>query len=412
MYEEHLSRMLKVKTIAGDSFAEFESLLAELYPLTFARLERIPIRNALLLRWKTSNPGAVLLMAHADVVPAAGNWTRDPWGGEIDGGKIWGRGAMDNKAALLGILEAVEGLLSDGYAPPHDVYVLSSYNEETMGDGAVGARDWFAENGVRLALVSDEGGYVMTPPIPGVSGVYSLLGAGEKGVANIRFTAKSGGGHASAPPRDTPLARLAAFITEVENDGGLFPRRVTPIIRGLMDALSPGLTDGEIIGRLSQTPQGEALIRATCAFTMAAGSKYPNVIDGASVTANVRFVSHQPSEEVIGALESAAHRHGLDAEVLYKFESNPDVDMSIDMFQSVKHVTERVFPDFPAVPWVMTAGTDSRHFAWICPCVVRFNPTFLTPGQRGTMHGADENINVGALPKAVEFYRELIKIGI
>ncbi|GHV34234.1 peptidase M20 [Clostridia bacterium] len=408
MYAEHLSRMLKVKTIAGDSFAEFEALLAELYPLTFERLERIPVENALLLRWKGANPEAIVLMAHADVVPVAGDWTRDPWGGEIDGGKVWGRGAMDNKAALLGIFEAAEALLSRGRCPARDVYLLSSYNEETMGDGAVNARDWFVSNGVKLALVSDEGGYVMTPPIPGVSGVYALLGVGEKGVANIRFTAKSSGGHASAPPSDIPLLRLAELLRAV-GTGENFPRRVTPIIRGLMDVVSPGLTDGEIIAELREKPQGEALLRTTVAFTMAGGGKYPNVIDSASVTANVRFVSHQPMREVLEELERAANAANVETEVLYKFESNPDVDMNNDMFKSVKRVTERVFPEYPAVPWLMTAGTDSRHFAWLCPCVVRFNPTFLTVGQRAAMHGADENINIDALPKAAEFYRSLIE---
>ena len=117
--------------------------------------------------------------------------------------------------------EAAEELLQQGYTPPQDVYLSSSCTEEFAGPGCSKLVAELKRRGVRPFLVCDEGGGIITDPIAGIHGNFAMLGVFEKGKGDVRFTARSGGGHASAPPANTPIARLAAFVTDVESKSPL-----------------------------------------------------------------------------------------------------------------------------------------------------------------------------------------------
>jgi carboxypeptidase PM20D1 len=67
-----------------------------------------------------------------------------------------------------------------------------------------------------------------------------------------------------------------------------------------------------------------------------------------------------------------------------------------------------VFPAVPPVPYLMVQSSDSRHFASLCDAVYRFRPFPLSPAQLATIHGADEQVEVAALERAVAFYRALL----
>ena len=62
----------------------------------------------------------------------------------------------------------------------------------------------------------DEGGMILEEPIGGAKGTYAMIGVGEKGCADLKFIARSAGGHASTPGKNTPLVRLGQFMAEVE----------------------------------------------------------------------------------------------------------------------------------------------------------------------------------------------------
>lgn len=115
-----------------------------------------------------------------------------------------------------GIFQAVEELLSEGFIPPTDVYLASSCTEEWGGDGAPKIVAELQRRGIELFLVCDEGGAIITEPIGGIHGNFAMVGVFEKGKADVKFTARSNGGHASAPSKGTPIARLSAFVNEVE----------------------------------------------------------------------------------------------------------------------------------------------------------------------------------------------------
>lgn len=160
-------------------------------------------------------------MSHQDVVPAEGEWIHEPFSGDIADGKVWGRGASDTKCSVMAFFEAVEELLSEGYTPPTDVYLASSCTEEWAGDGAPKIVNELKRRGVELFLVCDEGGGIITEPIGGIHGNFAMVGVFEKGKADVKFTARSNGGHASAPASNTPIARLSSFVYEMEHHSPL-----------------------------------------------------------------------------------------------------------------------------------------------------------------------------------------------
>ena len=175
---ERLSQLIACRTVSADpdprEFARLRGLLAELYPRAHEALVREELPNgSLLYTWRgAAQERPLLLMAHHDVVPApTEGWSRDPFGGELDGGAVHGRGALDDKGPLVCLFDAVESLLAEGHVPAHDVLLFTGADEETVGDGAKAAAALLAERGVTPWLVSDEGGAIVEPGmLPGTDG--------------------------------------------------------------------------------------------------------------------------------------------------------------------------------------------------------------------------------------------------
>ena len=220
---QKLSKMIQYDTTSHanvheeEKFLGFHKVLEELFPLVHEKLERTVIDGNLLYYWKGKNSEKpILLMSHQDVVPAEGEWLHEPFSGDIADGKVWGRGASDTKCSVMAFFEAVEELLREGYTPDCDVYLASSCTEEWAGDGAPKIVEELKRRGVELFIVCDEGGGIISEPIGGIKGNFAMVGVFEKGKADVKFTARSTGGHASAPAKNTPIARLAAFVNEVE----------------------------------------------------------------------------------------------------------------------------------------------------------------------------------------------------
>src|SRR5438477_947948 len=166
----------------------------------------------LLYEWTGSDPGLapVVLLAHQDVVPiepgTEGRWTEPPFEGRIAAGYVWGRGALDDKGSLVGLLEAVEHLVAAGAKPRHTVYFAFGYDEEVGGRrGAARIAELLASRNVHPEFVLDEGGALATGLITGVAAPVALIGIAEKGYVTVELTAQAEGGHSSMPPRATAV---------------------------------------------------------------------------------------------------------------------------------------------------------------------------------------------------------------
>lgn len=426
-----LSAMVQCETISvrgvaePEKFRRFHQVMKDLYPTVFNHCEVIDIDGNLLLRWKgISSNNPIMLMSHMDVVPAGGGWSHDPFGGEIVDGKVWGRGTADTKASVMAFYQAAEELISEGYVPSVDVYLCSSCTEEVGGDGAPKIVQWLKDHNVKLAMLCDEGGGIISEPIGGVPGYYAMVGVYEKGTGDLKFTARSAGGHASSPARNTPIARLAKFITEVETKtpmevkfspeldamfGRLAPYASFPLhlVLGNLWLFKPLLK--KVLPLIS--PQAAAMLQTTIAFTMQKGSDGYNVIpQEAYVTANLRFIPHQKVAESVAVLTKLAAKYDIETEVLMANDPSPSLDLKGRAFRLTEAAITEVFPGLPVSPYIVTGATDCRFYNDVCDNCVRFAPVVYGPEQLKGMHGIDENIETNCLPGAVEYYKAMIRL--
>ena len=430
LYAGKLSRMIRCETVSvpgadqREKFLAFHRELESLFPLVHSRLEKTEIDGNLLFFWKgKSGKKPLVLMSHQDVVPAEGEWNRPPFSGEIAEGKVWGRGASDTKCSVMAFLQAAEELLAEGFVPENDVYLSSSCTEEWAGDGCPKLVAELKRRGVRPYLVCDEGGGIIAEPMSGIHGNFAMIGVFEKGKADVRFTARSDGGHASTPKAHSPIANLAAFVHDVETHR-IFRRRLPKEVAAMFRTLAPyaSFPMKWIFGNLwlfrpvllqvlpAVSAQAGAMIRTTIAFTMQSGSAACNVMpQEATVSANMRFIPHQGMQESLEIIEKRAKKHGLSTEVLSAADYTPSADLDGDAFRTLCKTVEETFPGCPVSPYVMTGATDARFYQEICGNVFRFAPVIYGPEQMKGMHGLNENIGISCLPGAVDFYRNLIR---
>ncbi|QHC58221.1 M20/M25/M40 family metallo-hydrolase [Rathayibacter sp. VKM Ac-2760] len=424
---ERLARLIRLRTVSAEleTVDEPLALLRELYPLTHERLEleRITDRG-LLYRWPGRDSGAdpLVLMAHLDVVPVEdpAAWTHPPFGGEIVGGAVWGRGALDDKGPLVVVLEAVENLLAAGVVPARDVLLAFGGDEEVRGSAACAVAATLRERGVVPWLVLDEGSAVVEAPLPGVVGPVAMIGVGEKGLLTLRLTARSAGGHASAPPRLTAVGRLArghpAHPVDLPRLG---PEALARALT-LLAERAPGRR-GTLYRLLGSRPQvaapllaalgGEtaALVRTTIAPTMLRAGTADNVLAAeASVVLNLRLA---PGETVSSATERVRRRvrdRELTVEVVAGEDPSPQSPSDGAPFAAVRAALAVSHPDAAVVPYVINAATDSRHLHRFAPAVYRFAPLLMSKEQRAGIHGVDERVDVAALERGEVFHRALI----
>ncbi len=430
-----LSQLIRCRTVSDtdaskEDDAEFEKLiglLPELYPAVFARCGdpmRLPDRG-LLIRWPGAEPGEpAVLMAHYDVVPVdESGWTMPPFCGEVVDGVLWGRGALDTKVTLNGILSAAEHLIGQGYTPAHDIYFAFSGGEEVNGAGAENIVEYFRQQGIVPSLVVDEGGAVVEDVFPGVNVPCAMIGIAEKGQLNLEFRVRSAGGHASAPPPHTPVGILSRACCRVEDHP--FPAHITEPAAKMFDRLGRRSSFvyriifanlwcfGGLLGALSRRSGGEmnALLRTTVAFTMMQGSSVRNVLPPeAAMVANIRLNPADSMESALEYVRKTVDDPRVELTVLQGMEPSRISRSDGDAYRKVADAVEATWPGCIATPYLMVQCSDSRHYGSISDRVYRFSAMDLTKEERGLIHGNNERIRVETVGKAVEFYIRLMRL--
>lgn len=430
-YGARLARMIRCETISSrenqdvNKFHAFHEELKELFPHIHDRCEKHVFDGSLLYKWQGKGKAdPIVLMSHQDVVEAGGKWDHAPFSGDIDEtGRVWGRGTVDTKGSLFCILSAVEELIASGHEPEGDVYIASSCTEEISGSGAPATVGWLKKHGVKPSLVLDEGGMVLEAPIAGVSGLYAMVGVVEKGYADVKFIARSNGGHASAPTKDTPLVRLGKFMVDAEKHSP-FVNQLSPTMLEMFRRLAPNMIFPmrlvmanmwlfkpllvKVLPMINASVG--AMMHTTLAFTTAKGSDGLNVLpQQAYVTGNMRLIHHQPNAESIAAISAMAAKYNIETEVIYQDTPCPVVEYDSEQFHLIEEVTAEVYPGVQVSPYVMTGGTDAKFYKEICPNCIRFAPLYINKQQYGSIHGLNENICQGALRHGIRFYQSLIR---
>ena len=428
-YVSIFSKMIQKETVSYNDvkdrtkFREFHALLKELFPSLFKVVTVEDFDGSLLLIWKgKSSEKPILLMNHHDVVEAQGEWKYPPFSGMVAEDKLWGRGTLDTKGGLFGMLMAADELASEGFVPNVDIYFESACTEEVGGEGAKTISEELERRGIKFNMVLDEGGMIMYEPIGGAKGLFAMVGMGEKGCAELKFTAKGNGGHASTPEKNTPLVRLGKFMAELDSSK-VFDIELSSTICEMFKRLAPSV-DG-FIGKVFAKPElfapvlkavmpktsatANALLQTTIAFTMAQGSEARNVIPAeASVVGNMRVSHHQGYASSLEAVKKIAEKYDIETEVLEPAIDSPLADYKHESFKLIEAAIDHAFDDVKTVPYVMTGASDARFMGKLCDNAYRFVPFIIDEQQLESIHGLNENVDLSTLAPAIDFYRYII----
>lgn len=459
-YARKLQRMIQCATVSvkdtydDTEFARLRGVMEECFPLVHEKAVKMTFgEDCWLYRIKGKDASkCIVLMSHHDVAAvrsvgkhlapdcgiqecetsspenkgASGGrealWRFPGFSGEIADGRIWGRGTVDTKTSLFAEFMALEELLAKGYIPACDVYLASSHNEEIAGDGIPRVVEYFREKGIRPRLVLDEGGAVIDPPMPGIRKKCAVLAVHEKGRHTLELWAKENGGHGGLSGNtETPAMRMARFMVRVQKEQP-YVRRFSPQLCAMFTALAPHMTFPMrfvfshlklfsgilkyVIPKLNA--QAGAMLGTTGAFQEVETRR--DQAGGCRGKLMLRCVDDEDLAVEIRRIRRIAHSYGItvrDAETGNEFHR--PAAMEGRMYRLVTKCMERSFPDAIVMPFILPAGTDARHFSEICPAVYRFAPLDIDGQQFRSVHGVNENIHVDAVPKAVDFYKRILK---
>ncbi|WES64878.1 M20/M25/M40 family metallo-hydrolase [Microbacter sp. GSS18] len=435
---ERLRELLRIPTVSHADearvewarFDEFHRALERLYPVLHATLEREVVDgHSLLYRWPGAAAGRpTVLMAHMDVVPVVEeDWRHPPFGAEVTGegedAEIHARGAIDDKGSLVAILEAVEELASDGFAPAHDVYLAFGHNEETAGGGARTIAETLRERGVEPAVVLDEGGAVVDGVIPGVSIPTAMVGVAERGIMTLVLTARESGGHASTPPPMPATARLARAIDRLQRRP--FPVRISPAVRAMLASVAPHAPQplrwvfehlsvtGPLVARALAAlgPETNASVRTTAVATRLSGAPGENVLAATATAAvNIRLLTGDTVDAAVRRVRRVIADDAIEVGVHRASDPSPVSPWRGAAWRRVATaVAGALGEDIATLPYLQLGASDSRWFAGICASVYRFTPFHLTRAERDALHAHDERIRVGSWLRGIAFYRAFIE---
>jgi carboxypeptidase PM20D1 len=277
-------------------FVAFREWLITAFPRVHTALAREVINeHALLYTWKGSDTtlAPLLLTGHYDVVPVEpgteGMWTHAPFSGDSADGHIWGRGALDDKVSVIGILEGAELLLAQAFIPQRTILLAFGHDEEIGGSGGAGRiAEVIRQRYGRVQMLVDEGGFVTRGIVPGISRPVAIISVAEKSSLTVELSVTGAGGHSSVPPSHSALGVLGRALYRLEDTQ--MPARMTPVmgefLRNIASegafimkvAVANPILERLVIGQLVAQPQTASSVRTSTAVTMASGSPKENVL--------------------------------------------------------------------------------------------------------------------------------------
>jgi len=434
---EHLSEVLRIASVSEQDrskidqagFEELHRTLERLYPRTHAVLKRELVNEyALLFTWMGRNLDLepALLMGHIDVVPAdpatLEEWTHPPFSGVIADGFVWGRGALDTKNTVVGVLEAVELLLKEDYQPERTLYLAFGHDEEIGGmQGAAAISAMLEARGVRLMAVLDEGGMIVKGILPGIEVPVAVVGIAEKGHTTLELVVEGRPGHSSTPPPHTGIGVLARAITRLENNP--MPTRLA-MARLMFEevgaflpmtfrmALANGwLFDGMLSKRMAKSPTTNAMIRTSTAATVINGGVKDNILPArAEARVNFRIMPGDRVADVMAHARKVIHDDAvqISAQEYGTWEASPVSPIDSPVFHDLADTIREIFPESVVAPYLVLGATDARYFSKVSGAVYRFTPCTIDSAMLQTIHGNNERIAVDVLPRLVQFYVRLI----
>jgi acetylornithine deacetylase/succinyl-diaminopimelate desuccinylase-like protein len=393
--------------------------------LEMQRYEPTPGRASLVARLPGSDPDApsVCLMGHTDVVPVdRDGWSRDPFGGELVDGEVWGRGAVDMLNLTASMAVAVRDLAMRGFRPRGDLIYFAVADEES---GSAHGAQWMADHAadaIRCDYLLTESGGVHTgraeAPLIGVN-------IGEKGVAWRRLRVRGTPGHGSAPFRsDNALVKAAAVIQRLTAYAPA-PRvhemwrqqvesfRFDPATTALL--LDPAHID-EVLSTLPHL--GMARHLHACSHTTFScntvdgpmkTNTIPSVID---IGVDIRTLPGESADDVRAHLDAALGDLADSVEVEIVMNDAASISrIDNPMWDALQRAVGARFPTARMVPQLMAGFTDARIFrkmGSIAYGTGLFSPDLPAGDYATRFHGNDERIDVESLRLTTQFWLDVV----
>ena len=366
-------------------------------------------------RGTDDNLAPVLLMAHLDVAPVAegteSKWTHQPFAGDIADGFVWGRGAFDNKAAAIALMEAGDRLAQSNFQPRRTIMFAFGEDQESGGtQGNAVIAKTLADRGVKLAWVLDEGSPILKQPYPGINQPVAFVSVAEQGYLRLELSAKEGDSRPAALSRavDNALARS-------------FPSDIDAIQRAKLNVLTPYAPFGErlklanlwltkpfVIGTMQGDAQTAAALRTTISLANAGGSEQD--ADATVRAIDVHLRQGDTIESVTNQIKSAIGNADIEVRPITATQTEPSRTEAING-PAYAYIARGIAESFavPVAPEVMTRPTDSRHYLPVSDAILRFTPLTAAPDDLERIRGADERVAIADLGSAVGFYTWLIR---
>lgn len=445
---QRLAGALRFKTISHQKiedrdvqqFLDFHQYLKETFPLVHQNLQLTKISElSLLYLWKSGErkvqPNSeaknkpIVIMGHFDVVPVdpstLSDWSFPPFDGVVNDNIIWGRGVLDDKSAVLAILESTEYLLAQGFKPNRDIYFSFGHDEEIGGlQGAAVAAKYLTEKGVQLEYVLDEGGFVTQGMMPGFDLPLALIGVAEKGYVSVKLSVQSEGGHSSVPPKNTSIGIVSQAIVNLENSP--FAPRLVTATEKMLTTVGRHMSFGKrlvfanlwlfrpfLIDQLTQSKLTNATIRTTMAATVfKAGDKENALPINASAIINLRLLPGDTKEQVIAHIKKTVNDERVKVTAIRGGEATPISSTQSVFYKQLSQIIDQISPEqgLVVVPNLMVGGTDSKHFINLAENVYRFNGVKINPESFSGFHGTNEYLSVKEYQRAINFYYQVLKL--
>jgi len=434
----HLSEAITFETVSfqtmdqkkPEEFTKFIAWVKNTYPELNRDLELKMLNETMLYKWQgtDSTLQPVLLTGHYDVVPvipgSESMWVHPPFSGSIVDGVIWGRGALDDKSGVIGILEAVTYLISQGHTPTRTVYLSLGHDEEIGGtNGAGEVARFLRESDVQLAWSLDEGSFVLNGIFPGLETMVAAINVAEKGSVTLDITATAAGGHSSMPPKDNAVGMLAKAIVALEENplpGGLegisaemFHEISRYLPFGMKMLFANQWLFGSLIDQqLSQVATTNAMLRTTTAPTMLSGSIKTNVLPIEAVaTVNFRIHPRDTPDSIKAHVERVSGGKNITVSSRGGRGASEVSDWNAEGFQLISKSVREVYGEVAVTPGLMVAASDSRHYGKVADNAYRFNPFVVGQEDIAGFHGTNENMKVAAFAEGVRSYIQIIRHG-
>ncbi|MGW7220188.1 M20/M25/M40 family metallo-hydrolase [Streptomyces sp. NPDC054826] len=368
-------------------------------------LERTEGRTNVVARVEGTDPSAdaLLVHGHLDVVPAEpADWQVHPFSGEIRDGVVWGRGAVDMKNMDAMILSVVRSWAREGVRPRRDVVVAFTADEEASaedGSGFLADRHPGLFEGCTEG-VSESGAYTFHD---GAGRQIYPVGAGERGTAWLRLTARGRAGHGSKVNRENAVTRLAAAVNRI--GAYEWPLRPTPTVRAALRELAglygigTDVTDVDaLLEKLGPAAKlVEATVRNSANPTMLDAGYKVNVIPGTAV-AQVDGRYLPGTEDEFRATIDHLTGPDVDWEFVHR-EVALQAPVDSPTFAAMRAAIGEFAPEGHVVPYCMSGGTDAKQFSRLGITGYGFAPLKLPESldYQALFHGVDERVPVEAL---------------